>query len=181
MASAEPKDGVEMRCLTEDHVTPVKFIFGWSLLVVVKAGYVTDGATVSIANGLKIDDETSCRLKKLIAKYFPGERIIDVYNRIVGTPWDVPRLLAAVVHDALYSIKWCCRFMCDRVYKNILKATNYSSVRREIEYEAIRLVGWRNWNSISKDEQEWAKPLVSVKWVKTKRVQQEIEKLKQKG
>ena len=103
---------------------------------------------------------------------------MSVYNRLVGTPWDLPRLLAAVVHDALYSIKWKCRFLCDRVYKWILKATDYDVVRREIEYDAIRLVGWKSWNNVTKGEWKWAKKLVIVKWVRTKKVPAILEKLK---
>ena len=71
----------------------------------------------------------------------------------------MPRLLAAVPHDALYSRKWKCRFLCDRVYKRILKSTEYEGIRREIEYDVIRLLGWRSWNAVSKEEKAMAKRL----------------------
>ena len=178
LVKAPPQDGFEMRRLAEDHVTFVKFWLGWSLMVVVKAGYETDGATVSISKAISIVGKTCDQIKSLIEKYFPGEDVMAVYNRIVGTPWDMPRLLAAVVHDPLYSIKWCCRYICDNVYRRILAATKYEAVRREIEYDVIRLVGWQNWASVTEDEQEAARKFVVVKWVRTRKIPSIIENLK---
>ena len=167
MEAAGTQDGREMRRLTEDHVTVLNYCLGWSLVLVVKAGYETDGATVSLAVG---SDKSVSQIKSRIRKYFPCEDENSIYNRIVGTPWDLPRLLAAVPHDALYSRKWKCRFLCDRVYKRILKSTEYEVIRREIEYDVIRLLGWRSWNAVSKEEKAMAKQLVTAKWVRTKSV-----------
>ena len=166
--SAPSKDGVEMRRLKEDYLTVVKFPFGWSLEVLVKKGYETDGATVSLSRAVLSDEQNSGDIQRIVSKHFPGEKIEDVYNRIVGTPWDMPRLYAAVVHDALYSIKWMCRWLCDIVYRRILMQTDYDAVRREIEYSVIRLVGWKSWNAVKAQEREAAKPLVSVRWCRTK-------------
>ena len=170
LETAPPKDGREMRRLVEDHVTFVKFCLGWSLMIVVKAGYETDGASVTISSTAMDDERNADQIKSLIRKYFPGEEVMSAYNKLVGTPWDLPRLLAAIVHDALYSLKWCCRFLCDRIYKKVLAATDYAIVRREIEYDVIRLLGWRNWAAVSKEEQEWAKKFVIVKWVRTRAI-----------
>lgn len=167
MEAAGTKDGREMRRLTEDHVTVLNYCLGWSLVIVVKARYETDGATVSLTGG---SDNTIGQMKSIIRKYFPDEDENSVYNRIVGTPWDLPRLLAAVPHDALYSRKWRCRLLCDRVYKKVLKSTKYDALRREIEYDVIRLLGWCSWNAVSKEEKAMAKQLVTAKWVRTKSV-----------
>ena len=175
---AEPKNGKEMRRLVEDHVTFVKFYLGWSLMVIVKAGYITDGASVPFSIDFKDESEIDERIVKLVRKYFPGENCKDVIRRLIGTPWDMPRLLAAVVHDALYSIKWCIRYLCDQVYKRILANTDYARLRRETEYDVIRLVGWRNWKTVSKEEIAWAKPLVLVAWVRDKKIDTIVEKLR---
>ena len=167
MEAAGTQDGREIRRLTEDHVTVLNYCLGWSLVILVKAGYETDGATVSLA---VVSDNIIGQIKSIIRKYYPCEDENSVYNRIVGTPWDLPRLLAAVPHDALYSRKWRCRFLCDRVYKKVLKSTKYDALRREIEYDVIRLLGWRSWNAVSKEEKAMAEQLVTAKWVRTKSV-----------
>lgn len=177
MKAAGIKDGREMRCLTEDHVTVLDYWFGWSLVIVVKAGYETDGATVSLALG---NDKTVEQVKSLIKKHFPNEDENSIYTKIVGTPWDLPRLLAAVPHDALYSRKWRCRFFCDNVYRKVLKYTDYDVLRREIEYDFIRLLGWRSWNAVSKEEKATAKKLVSAKWVRTRKVPKILEQIRLK-
>ena len=181
LVKAPPQDGFEMRRLAEDHVTSVKFWLGWSVMVIVKAGYETDGATVSLSRDLNIDGNVAEKILVIIEKYFPCEDLMSIYRRIVGTPWDLPRLLAAIVHDPLYSLKWYCRFLCDRIYKKILEATDYDAIRREIEYDLIRLVGWRNWDAVTKEEQKEAHKFVVVKWVRTRKIPSIIEKLKRKG
>ena len=51
LETAEIVDGREIRRLKEDHATVINCCLGWSLLIVVKAGYETDGATVSLSAG----------------------------------------------------------------------------------------------------------------------------------
>lgn len=131
----------EMRCLAEDHLTYVKMPFGFSLEILIKAGYLTDGASVP-----------------------------EWGTSIIGTPWDMPRLLAALVHDALYSRKWKIRWLCDFVYWQILKSTDHPTTMREVEYDAIRLFGWRAWCNVSRQERRNAKALVFVRWRRTKNI-----------
>lgn len=131
----------EMRCLVEDHLTYVKMPFGFSLEILIKAGFLTDGASVP-----------------------------EWGTSIIGTPWDMPRLLAAIVHDALYSRKWKIRWLCDFVYRQILKSTDHPTTMREVEYDAIRLFGWKAWCNVSKQEKRCAKSLVSVRWLRTKNI-----------
>lgn len=131
----------EMRCLAEDHLTYVKMPFGFSLEILIKAGFLTDGASVP-----------------------------EWGTSIIGTPWDMPRLLAALVHDALYSRKWKIRWLCDFVYWQILKSTDHPTTMREVEYDAIRLFGWKAWYDVSKQEKRSAKSLVSVRWLRTKNI-----------
>ena len=92
----------------------------------------------------------------------------------MGTPFEMPRLLAAIVHDALYSLKWRMRALCDKVYKRILEDVKYDKVRIAVEYLGIRLVGHKNWNAVTKDIKQNTKQLIVVKLVRTKKVNQEI-------
>lgn len=181
LEAAEPKDGKEMRRLVEDHITAVKVIFGWSLIIVVKAGYKTDGASVPQFGRLSEDPESEKKLIELIRKYYPEKCDLSAFNSIIGTPWDLPRLLAAIVHDGLYGIKWAIRFLCDRVYKWILQEADYDFIKRELEYDVIRLFGWRNWNAVTDEEIEESKKLVSVEWIRTKNVKNRIEELIESG
>lgn len=161
------KDGREYRVLTEDHITHVQIGLGLSLEITVKAGYVTDGA--SIPKCFLSETVAETWLKKVSTTKFPDGDFETIWKWLVGTPWDMPRLNAAIPHDALYSIHWGCRWLCDFVYKNILSKADYDPVRREIEYDAIRLVGWKNWDAVSQEEIEAARNFVSVKWVWTKK------------
>ena len=170
-----------VKTLVEEHITFVSMVFGYSLMVRIKPGLVTDGA--SVPDNILEDDEYGRKVAAFIRKKYPTVRsrgaFDDLVKSLIGTPWDMPRLLAAIVHDVLYGMKWKFRWLCDRVYRNILSSNNYDPIREEIEYCGIRLVGWRNWNAVTKDEIKHTKELVSVAWVKTKSVGQIIEQLKE--
>lgn len=163
--------GGEIRRLTEDHATYIYLPFGRSLEIIVKAGYETDGASVPSLESILSDLKMSKDFAKLLNKHFSCEIDINtIFKWLVGNPWDMPRLLAAVVHDGLYGRKWKCRWLCDLVYRLILMQTSYDAFRREIEYDAIRLFGWRNWNAVTKEERLKTKSLVSIRIVKTKQI-----------
>ena len=125
----------ECRILVEDYVTEIRLPFGWTLRVVVREGYITNGASVPA--------------------YLP--------ERIFGDRWAMPRIIAALVHDALYSIKWKFRWLTDRVYLWILRALDYPRAAADFEYACIRAAGWKSWRDIPGIEREWAKSLVSTK------------------
>lgn len=127
--------GGDLRVLAQDHYTEVGLF--WGLLkvkVLLKAGFVTDGASIP-----------------------------EDYQKIAGGPWSSGiRVLAAVVHDGLYQLHWAWRWLCDRVYLAILLSARYSRELAEVEYAAIRAAGWRNWSRISKQERQQAKGVVVV-------------------
>ena len=130
-----PDPGNGTRRLVECHRTEVSLCLGlYRIEVNIRSGFQTDGASV------------------------PPE-----LQGVAGSPWDMPRLLAAVVHDALYQLHWKWRWLCDRVYRALeIKA----GVPREIvdfEYTAIRAAGWRNWDAVTREDMETAKAYVSVK------------------
>lgn len=171
----------ETKELVEDHLTFVKVGFGYSLEVLVRKGYITDGA--SIPDNILEDAEYGEKLKSFIRGKFPHvtdaldfQRLVE---RLIGTPWDMPRLLAAIVHDVLYGRKWAIRLLCDKVYRWILEENGYSGIRADIEYMGIRLVGWRNWNEVYKPEKEFTKIHSEVKFIKTRKIPKEIERLRE--
>lgn len=168
-----PIEGKEkFKRLAEDHLTYVKVGFGYSLKVLIKAGFETDGA--SIPDNLLEDKEYGEKIKSYIACKYPRINtrwdFENLVKYLVGTPWDLPRLLAAIVHDALYGRKWKFRWLCDRVYKWILEENNYDPIRIDIEYTGIRLLGWRNWKEVSDWEIVTVKRLTEVEFVRTKMI-----------
>lgn len=167
------------RRLTEDHLTFVKVGFGYSLQILIREGYETDGA--SIPENLLQDKEYGSVIEAYIRGKYPKIKTrYDFENLVkilIGEPWDMPRLLAAIVHDALYGRKWKFRWLCDRVYKWILQENNYHPIRIDIEYAGIRMLGWRNWDKISNQEKISTRILTDIKLVKTKKLQKIIDQL----
>ena len=167
-----------LRTLVEDHLTFVKVGFGYSLEVLIKAGYETDGAT--IPDNLLQDEKYGKKIEEYIRTKYPSIKtkyeydLENLVKYLIGTPWDMPRLLAAIVHDVLYGRKWKIRWLCDKVYRLILLENNYDVIRAEIEYGGIRLIGWKNWESVSDSERKQTKRLSEVKIIKTKNKEKEI-------
>lgn len=136
-----PTTNPDVMEVVDAHLTVVELPFGFSLSVKILPGYMTDGASV------------------------PEE-----LRPAFGSPWDMPRLLAALVHDILYSIHcWRCRWLCDLVYRKILVQAGYPLEKVAVEYAAVRADGWKSWEGITKDETRWARKLVSVKVGRTPR------------
>ena len=122
------------RTLAEDHVTEVALCFGlYRVKVTLKAGFSTDGASVP-----------------------------ESLRPAAGGPWEMPRLLAAVVHDGLYQRHWKWRWLCDRVYLAVLRKAGYSPELADFEYAAVRAAGGKNWNAVTKEERRIARRDVVV-------------------
>lgn len=168
------------RILAEPHLTFVEIGFGYSLMVLIDKGFETDGA--SVPRHLLNDDNYGNYLQKLILRKYPNITtrwdLENMWDHIVGDPWDMPRLLAAIVHDALYGAKWKLRWLCDIIYRKILMQNSYNIVREEIEYSAIRLVGWRNWNAVSDLERDTTRRLVKIEFLRTKKIPERIKELR---
>ena len=163
--------------LVEPHLTFVKMGCGFSLSVLIRDGLETDGATIP-----KEELEKSAFIKKackLIAKHYPGKDYKETLSYLIGTPFEMPRLLAAIVHDALYGMKWKWRWLCDRVYRSILSESDYDKVRLGIEYYGIRLLGRKSWEAVTDLERDRTRRIVDVKVVLTRnisKITQRIEK-----
>lgn len=126
-----------LRILLEDHKTTVKLWRFIGLEITILAGLLTDGA--SIPQKLQI---------------------------VAGGPWMMPRLLAAIVHDALYAAHWFCRWFCDVIY--YLIRSQYGSgteVVAKIEYAALRIGGRSAWQEKTPERIEAARKLLKVRLV----------------
>ena len=154
-------DATGIATLLESHVTFVKFPLGYSLMVHLRPGLRFDGASVP-KKDLE-DSKIVKRICKFIAKHYPDKDYKETLDYLIGTPFEMPRLLAAIVHDALYGMKWKWRWICDRVYRKILEEQKYDPIRLDIEYSGIRLLGWKNWDAVTKKEKKATKKLVEVK------------------
>lgn len=161
--------------LLEPHLTFVPIGLGYSLMVYIKDGYKTDGA--SVPREELEDSKIAKEICKIIAKHYPGKDYKETLDYLIGTPFEMPRLLAAIVHDALYDIKWKLRWLCDLVYRKILSSVKYDPVRRDIEYSGIRLIGWKNWNSVSDLKRARARKMVDARFVRSCKKSAIIEKL----
>lgn len=129
-----PTSLVEMRRLLECHRTEVSLFFGlYRVEVTLRAGFCTDGASV------------------------PRE-----LWSIAGSPWAMPRLLAAIVHDALYQMRWKCRWLCDRIYRALSLQAGVPRETVDIEYAAIRAAGWKNWYAVTEEDRETAARYVTI-------------------
>jgi len=137
-------------------------------MVYVRPGYRTDGASVP-REDLE-DSKIAKEICKIIAKHYPGKNYKETLDYLIGTPFETPRLLAAIVHDALYDIHWKFRWACDNVYRKILSVLKYDPVRREVEYSGIRLLGWKNWNSVSDLRRDRSRKIVSAKIVRNSKI-----------
>ena len=118
------------RVLTADFVweTP------WSVDIIVKAGYVTDGASIP-----------------------------RLFWRLIGGPLAGRYLPAALVHDVLYDSEIVPRAIADRVFRAAMKELGVSSWRRNLMYAAVRLGGWRAWQRHTPDSTLWARQHVDIR------------------
>ena len=78
--------------------------------------------------------------------YTDGASIPPIFQPFVGSPWAMPRLLAAIVHDALYGAHFAWRWLCDRIYLAIRIQTGADRRLALLEYAAIRLGGRSAWD-----------------------------------
>ena len=77
--------------------------------------------------------------------YTDGASIPPIFQPLVGSPWAMPRLLAAIVHDALYGAHFAWRWLCDQIYLKIRLQTGGDRRLALLEYTAIRLGGRDAW------------------------------------
>ena len=76
-----------------------------------------------------------------------GASIPRALWRVCGTPLDVPRLYAAIVHDYLYSggVAGVTRAQADAVYRDMQIALGVSRFKAFVEWAALRVCGASHW------------------------------------
>ena len=96
--------------------------------------------------------------------YTDGASIPPIFQGIVGSPWAMPRLLAAIVHDALYASHWAFRWLCDRIYL-LIRLQNHPADKRlcYLEYVAIRLGGREAWREKTANTLAYTRERLSVR------------------
>ncbi len=130
-------DNLGMKVTVEDHVTVVRLFKFIGLEITILAGLLTDGASIPV---------------KL--------------QTICGSPWMMPRLLAAIVHDALYAAHWCCRWVCDLIYYLIRSQYGVNTaVVAKVEYTAIRLGGKSAWKEKTPERIEATRKILKIRLV----------------
>lgn len=87
-----------------------------------------------------------------------GASIPRALWRVCGTPLDVPRLYAALVHDWLYSggVPCTTRAEADAAYRDMQVALGVSRAKAWAEWAALRLFGASHWEA---SDDAAAKPL----------------------
>ena len=121
--------------LEDTHQTVVKIFWIFGLRITLAPGLYTDGASIP-----------------------------PIFQPLVGSPWDMPRLLAAIVHDALYGAHWAFRWLCDRIYL-LIRLQNHPADKRlcYLEYVAIRLGGREAWRSKTSSTLAYTRERLSVR------------------
>lgn len=77
---------------------------------------------------------------------FDGASIPRLFWRVAGHPFEMPLLVAATCHDALYSAELFARGECDRVFRELMRRTGIGRIKRNVVWMAVRAAGWAVWN-----------------------------------
>lgn len=148
------------------------------MVILIRKGFTTDGASVP-EEALR-DSKIAKEISKIIAKFYPDKNAKQVLDYLIGTPFEMPRLLAAVPHDGLYGVHRYCRIVCDWIYKRILEDLKYDPISICVEHSGIRLFGWMNWAAIRKSERRQNRKLVFTAIVRDRKVPCLVRKLTDK-
>lgn len=88
---------------------------------------------------------------------FDGCSIPRFLWRLCGTPFEVPRVAAALAHDWLYSAHVCERETADAVFREICRMVGIGSFRSGIEYGSLRLFGGLAWSGHGRTDELFAR------------------------
>ena len=84
---------------------------------------------------------------------FDGASIPRFLWRLCGSPYDSPRIIAALAHDYLYSSQILERKTADRIYRDMQIALGIASWKAYTEYYALRAFGGFAWRKAPKEVQ----------------------------
>ena len=83
---------------------------------------------------------------------FDGASIPRALWRLCGSPYDAPRVIAALAHDFLYATHICTRKEADQIYRDMQIALGIAKYKARIEYRVLRIFGgiaWRKHGTMS--------------------------------
>ena len=78
---------------------------------------------------------------------FDGASIPRALWRLCGSPYDAPRVIAALAHDFLYATHICTRKEADIIYRDMQIDLSIAAWKARVEYRALRLFGWIAWKN----------------------------------
>ena len=84
---------------------------------------------------------------------FDGASIPRALWRLCGSPYDSPRIIAALAHDYLYAKQPVARKAADQIYRDMQIMLGISAWKARIEYRALRWFGGIAWRNAQKEVQ----------------------------
>lgn len=85
---------------------------------------------------------------------FDGASIPRALWRVCGAPMEIPRIVAALIHDWLYRAQVCERDLADEIFNYVCKRVGMGAWRTGPEWAALCAFGGSAWNENRRD---WAK------------------------
>ena len=102
-----------------------------------------------VCNGIWVGCNSIVDVDILSGFVFDGCSVPRSLWWIAGNPFEVPRVIAALVHDWLYTAKVCERKTADLIYRGVCRKVGLSAFRSWFEYLVLRLFGWIAWEAVS--------------------------------
>lgn len=93
---------------------------------------------------------------------FDGASIPRVFWRLIGHPFEMPLLIGATAHDALYSGELLPRADCDRIFRELMRRAGIGRIKRNAVWLAVRAAGWAVWRRHTADSVAEARRLVTL-------------------
>lgn len=93
---------------------------------------------------------------------FDGASIPRAFWRLIGHPFQMPLLVAATCHDALYSAELFPRAECDRIFLGLMRRVGIGRVKRNLVWLGVRSAGWAVWRRHTPETIAAARRIVTI-------------------
>lgn len=88
---------------------------------------------------------------------FDGASVPRALWRVCGHPMSVPRVVAALVHDWLYSAHVCEREDADEVYYTLCRMVDINWFDSQVQFWTLRACGWAAWLGHDRNDEDFAR------------------------
>lgn len=88
---------------------------------------------------------------------FDGASVPRALWRVCGHPMSVPRVVAALVHDWLYSAHVCEREDADEVYYTLCRMVGINWFDSQVQFWTLRACGWCAWGGHDAKDEDFAR------------------------